>query len=183
VSISIFLTLVAFAAKPSVGQIPPEKPKYEAAEIEPELELIDLTGTPQKLSSFRGRIIVLNFWATYCLPCREEMPILATIQNRYAAYGVQVIGASADFIDAKRDVVRFIKKVKVNFPVWLEAGMDDMQHFGLGPGLPGTAIIDRAGKVVWTSKKPVTEAQLKTRLDALLSESETRKTVGELLFF
>jgi thiol-disulfide isomerase/thioredoxin len=145
---------------------------------QPELELVDLAGTRQKLSSFRGRVVVLNFWATYCLPCREEMPALSAIQNHYAAFGVQVIGATADFVDAKKDVLKFIKEVKVNFPVWLEASTADMGRFGLGPALPGTAIIDRTGKVVWTSRKPVTEAQLKTQLDALLAESETKKSVA-----
>lgn len=144
---------------------------------ERELELVDLAGTRQKLSSFRGRIVVLNFWATYCLPCREEMPALSAIQNHYAAYGVQVIGATADFVDAKKDVLKFIKEVKVNFPVWLEAGTSDMARFGLGPALPGTAIIDRTGKIVWSSKKPVTEAQLKTQLDALLADAD-KKTVA-----
>ena len=163
------LTVVADA--PATEQ----SPKLDG---EPELELTDLAGTRQKLSSFRGRIVVLNFWATYCLPCREEMPALSAIQNHYAAYGVQVIGASADFVDAKKDVLKFIKEVKVNFPVWLEASTGDMARFGLGPALPGTAIIDRTGKIVWTSRKPVTEAQLKTQLDALLSQSETKKSVA-----
>ena len=152
------------------------QPKPLAGEAE--LELTDLAGTRQKLSSFRGRIVVLNFWATYCLPCREEMPALSAIQNHYAAYGVQVIGASADFVDAKTDVVKFIREVKVNFPVWLEASVADMARFGLGPELPGTAIIDRTGKIVWTSKKAVTEAQLKAKLEALLAETETKKSVA-----
>jgi thiol-disulfide isomerase/thioredoxin len=145
---------------------------------ESELELTDLAGTRQKLSSFRGRIVVLNYWATYCLPCREEMPALSAIQNHYAAYGVQVIGATADFVDAKKDVLKFIKEVKVNFPVWLEASVEDMRRFGLGPALPGTAIIDRTGKIVWSSRKPVTEAELKTHLDALLAESEKKSVAA-----
>ncbi len=145
---------------------------------EPELELVDLSGARQKLSSFRGRIVVLNFWATYCLPCREEMPALAAIQNHYAAYGVQVIGATADLADARKDVLKFIKEVKVNFPVWLEASVADMGRFGLGPALPGTAIIDRTGKIVWSSRKPVTEAELKTQLDALLAASEKKSVAS-----
>ena len=144
---------------------------------EPELELTDLTGTKQKLSSLRGRIVVLNFWATYCLPCREEMPALATIQNRYGPYGVQVIGAAADLVDDKRDVLEFIKKTKVNFPVWLEATNVDLQRFTLGPALPGTAIIDREGKIVWTKKKAVTAAELRAQLDALLFQQDVKKTV------
>src|SRR5215210_6292260 len=60
--------------------------------------LKDLLGVEQSLSSYRGRIVILNFWATYCIPCRKEMPDLAAIQNEYAALGVQVIGAAADTI-------------------------------------------------------------------------------------
>ena len=162
-------SLTVLAEAPAATE---QQPEFSGAI--PELELTDLAGVRQKLSSFHGRIVVLNFWATYCLPCREEMPALAAIQNRYAAYGVQVIGASADLIDAKKDVLKFIKEVKVNFPVWLEASTADMARFGLGPALPGTAIIDRTGKIVWTSKKAVTEAEIKTQLDALLAESEKK---------
>lgn len=63
---------------------------------EAELSLKDLFGVDQKLSSYRGRIVVLNFWATWCVPCRAELPDLVALQNEYAALGVQVIGASAD---------------------------------------------------------------------------------------
>lgn len=164
-------SLTVLAEAPAATE---QTPAQAAVQGEPELELTDLYDVRQKLSSFRGRIVVLNFWATYCLPCREEMPALAAIQNRYAAYGVQVIGASADLIDAKKDVVKFIREVKVNFPVWLEATTSDMARFGLGPALPGTAIIDRSGKIVWTSKKAVTEAEMRTQLDALLAESEKK---------
>jgi thiol-disulfide isomerase/thioredoxin len=166
-------SLAVLAEAPAASE-----PEPRPSEGEAELELVDLAGTRQKLSSFRGRIVVLNFWATYCLPCREEMPALSAIQNHYAAYGVQVIGATADFVDAKKDVVKFIKEVKVNFPVWLEASVTDMARFGLGPALPGTAIIDRTGKIVWSSKKPVTEALLKTKLDALLAEPDAKKSVA-----
>lgn len=164
-------SLTVLAEAPAATEPEQKNPALGAV---PELELTDLAGARQKLSSFRGRIVVLNFWATYCLPCREEMPALSAIQNHYAAYGVQVIGATADFVDAKKDVLKFIKEVKVNFPVWLEASVDDMKRFGLGPALPGTAIIDRTGKVVWSSRKPVTEAELKTHLDALLAETEKK---------
>ena len=178
VIINIFIVLVAFTAKPSFAQTPAEKTTAPAIQVEPELELTDLTGTRQKLSSLRGRIVVLNFWATYCLPCREEMPALAAIQNLYGAYGVQVIGASADFADEKQGVLKFIKKFKINFPIWLEASNRDMARFGLGPALPGTAIIDPAGKIIWRSKKPVTRAELKTHLDALLAQLKLDGEIG-----
>jgi thiol-disulfide isomerase/thioredoxin len=137
--------------------------------VEAELVMKDLFGTEQKLSSFRGRIVVLNFWATYCLPCRKEMPDLSAIQNQYAALGVQVIGASSDALEDQKKVLAFIKEVGINFPVWLGAVTEDMAKFGLGPGLPATAIIGRDGKIVWINRSVVTEAELKKELDRLLA--------------
>ncbi len=139
---------------------------------EGELTLKDLFGVEQKLSALRGRVVVLNFWATYCAPCRKEMPDLASIQNSYAALGVQVIGASADSFEEQKKVLQFVRETKVNFPVWLGATTADMARFGLGPDLPGTAIVGRDGKIIWLARGVVNEAELKRQLDALLAEAE-----------
>lgn len=136
---------------------------------EAELVLKDLFGVNQKLSSYRGRLVVLNFWATWCLPCRKEMPDLAAIQNDYAALGVQVVGAAANNIDDRQGVLNFIKQYRINFPVWLGATTDDMKAFGLGPALPGTAIIGRDGKIVWASSAVVSRAELRRELDKLFA--------------
>src|SRR5687768_14147470 len=66
---------------------PAERDAAKVSGTEVELKLKDLSGAEQNLSSFKGRLVVLNFWATYCIPCREEMPDLAAIQNEYAAFG------------------------------------------------------------------------------------------------
>ncbi|HEY8226923.1 MAG TPA: TlpA disulfide reductase family protein, partial [Pyrinomonadaceae bacterium] len=139
--------------------------------IEAELLMKDLFGTEQKLSSFRGRIVILNFWATYCVPCRKEMPDLAAIQNQYAALGVQVIGASADPIEDQKKVLVFIRETKINFPIWLGATTHDMASFGLGPGLPGTVIIGRDGRVVWVGRNVVDQADLKKQVEQLLAQA------------
>jgi thiol-disulfide isomerase/thioredoxin len=139
---------------------------------EAELVLKDLFGAEQKLSSFRGRVVVLNFWATYCSPCRKEMPDLAAIQNQYAALGVQVIGASADTLAEQKEVRDYIKEVKVNFPIWLGATTEDMARFGLGPALPGTALIGRDGKIIAVFQGVVKEADLKKQLDTLIAKSQ-----------
>jgi thiol-disulfide isomerase/thioredoxin len=133
------------------------------------LALKDLFGVEQNLSSYRGRIVVLNFWATYCLPCRKEMPDLAAIQNEFAALGVQVIGASSDTVDDRAKVLQFIKETKLNFPVWIGASATDMLRFGLGSALPGTVIIGRDGKVVAQFRGVINQAELKKRLDTLLA--------------
>lgn len=134
------------------------------------LTLKDLYGVEQNLSSFRGRIVILNFWATYCVPCKKEMPDLAAIQNQYAALGVQVIGAAADTAADQPKVLQFIKETKLNFPVWLGASADDMRRFGLGSALPGTVIIGRDGKVIAQIKGIIKEADLKKQLEGLLAK-------------
>ncbi len=142
-----------------------------------ELALKDLFGVEQRLSAYHGRIVVLNFWATYCVPCRKEMPDLAAVQNQYAALGVQVIGAAADKAEDKPKVMQFIKETKLNFPVWLDASAEDMKRLGLGAALPGTVIIGRDGKIAATFKGVVKLAELKKQLDTMLAAAE--KQSGE----
>ena len=149
------------------------EPEVNVIGTEVELTLKDLSGVEQRLSAYRGRVVVLNFWATYCVPCIKEMPDLAAIQNQYAAMGVQVIGAAADTADDKAKVLQFIKSSKVNFPVWLGASAESMQQFGLGSALPGTVVIGRDGKIVAKFRGIIKPAELKKQLDTLLAAAET----------
>ena len=132
------------------------------------LALKDLTGAEQTLAGYRGRVVVLNFWATWCEPCMKEMPDLAAIQNEYAALGVQVIGAAGDTAADSAKVMKFIREFKVNFPVWVGATTDDMQRFGLGTVLPATVVIDKNGKIVWREIGIIKPEVLRKELDKLL---------------
>ncbi len=151
-----------------------EREAKEAIGKEVELKLKDLFGTDQTLSQFKGRIVVLNFWATYCEPCRKEMPDLAAIQNEYAALGVQVIGASTDEAADRPKVLQFIKETKVNFPIWTGATAADMSRFGLGEALPGTVVIDKSGKIVKVISGIVNQADLKKQIDSMISLAESK---------
>jgi len=137
-----------------------------------ELTLKDPFGTSQSLSALKGRIVILNFWATYCVPCRKEMPDLAAIQNEYAALGVQVIGASADAAEDRAKVLQFVKETKINFPVWTGATVADMTRFGLGAALPGTVIIGRDGRIAKVISGIVNQADLKREIDVMLASAE-----------
>ena len=148
-------------------------PAASVVGTEVELALKDLFGAEQRLSSYKGRIVILNFWATYCVPCRKEMPDLARVQNEYAALGVQVIGAAADPLTDQAKVRQFIKDTKVNFPVWLGASADDMKRFGLGSALPGTVIIGRDGKVIAQIRGIIKEADLKKHLETLIARDQS----------
>ncbi len=134
----------------------------------PGLELQDLAGVRQSLASLRGRIVVLNFWATWCAPCRQEMPALAGVQSRFGAWGVQVVGASVDAPGDRAQVEAFARKLEVNFPVWVGAGTEDMVRFGLPPALPGTVILDREGRVVARFPRAVRDKDLAAAIEPLL---------------
>jgi thiol-disulfide isomerase/thioredoxin len=132
------------------------------------LALKDLTGANQNLAGYRGRIVILNFWATWCEPCKKEMPDLSAIQNDYAPLGVQVIGAAGDEAGESAKVLKFIREFKVNFPVWVGASTTDMERFGVGSVLPATIIIDREGKIVWREIGIIKPVELRKELDKLL---------------
>jgi thiol-disulfide isomerase/thioredoxin len=155
--------------------VAPSIAEREAANVlgqEVDLTLKDLFGAEQRLSALKGRIVVLNFWATYCAPCRKEMPDLAAIQNEYAALGVQVVGASTDEAEDRAKVLQFIKETKINFPVWTGATTADMLRFGLGSALPGTVVIGRDGRIAKVISGIVNQADLKKQVDAMLASAE-----------
>jgi len=139
----------------------------------PDLELADLSGTKQRLGALAGRIVVLNFWATWCAPCRKEMPAFVKLQNEFAAWGVQVIAASADDAASRNQVVKLVRDLKLNFPVWVGASTADMERFGLGGELPGTVIVDAQGKLVARFHGIVSEAELRKHIEKLTAERRT----------
>jgi len=152
----------------------PSLAEREAASVvgkEIDFRLKDLSGVEQSLSSLKGRIVILNFWATYCIPCRKEMPDLAAIQNDYAALGVQVIGASADDAADSTKVLQFVKETKINFPVWLGATTADMMRFGVGSALPGTVVIGKDGRVTKVISGVVNQADLKKQIESMLAST------------
>ncbi len=143
-----------------------------ATEPAPELVWTDLSGHEQRLESFRGRVVVLNFWATWCAPCLEEMPDLVRIQKRYGMFGVQVLGASADPPSARASVEEFARRKKVNFPILLGASTDQMQMLDVGVALPATLVIDREGRVVERISGILDRKKLEAVLDRLVHGDE-----------
>lgn len=138
-----------------------------------DLTLKDLSGVEQSLQSLKGRIVVLNFWATYCIPCRKEMPDLAVIQNEFAPLGVQVIGVSTDDEADKSKILQFVKEMRVNFPIWVGGSVEQMTRFGLGAALPGTVVIDREGRIAKIISGVVDQAVLRKQIQSLLAAPTT----------
>ena len=121
--------------------IPKEAPRAE-------LSLKDADGRRVRLSEHRGKVVVLNFWATWCGPCNAEMPALVEAEKSYSSRGVVFIGASLDDSKSKAQIPGFLSKYHVTFPVWLGATSDDMAKLGMGPAVPATAFLDREGHIV-----------------------------------
>jgi thiol-disulfide isomerase/thioredoxin len=117
--------------------------------------------------------VVLNFWATFCKPCRDDIPILISLDSRYRERGVDFIGASADDQSKQQLVSAFARRLKMTFPVWVGVSMDDMKRLGMGDSLPATMIIDRNGAVAGRILGPVSNADLQNRIEWLLGDRQT----------
>lgn len=166
----------------TVQVLAPSLAEREAAKLvrqTVDLTLKDLSGVEQSLQSLKGRIVVLNFWATYCIPCRKEMPDLALIQNEFAPLGVQVIGVSTDDVADRSKVLQFVRETKVNFPIWVGGSVEHMMRFGLGAALPGTVVIDREGKIVKIISGVVDQAMLRKEIESLLAVANNNVTANE----
>lgn len=137
-----------------------------------DLSLWDTGMKPQKLSQYRGKIVILNFWATWCIPCKEELPMLAEEQKRYKREGVVVIGASLDDATTVKRVRPFAKKDKLDFPIWVGATVDHLEKLGLGRTIPATAFFDREGNLTGRVMGELREAELDNRIEWMLGKRE-----------
>jgi len=127
-----------------------------------ELALADVDGREHRLSEYRGQWVVVNYWATWCPPCIEEMPELVFFHDKYRGKGAMVIGVNYE--DAPLEKVRaFLDDYLVSFPVWL-ASPDEPSPLGRIRGLPTTFIVSPEGEVVYTQHGKVTVALLEQLL-------------------
>ncbi|HQR40553.1 MAG TPA: TlpA disulfide reductase family protein [Blastocatellia bacterium] len=138
-------------------------------DVAPELELNDLAGQPASLADHRGKVVVLNFWATWCGPCRKEMPSFANLHAKYATRGVDIIAASADSPETVNRVAPYVQAEKFPFTVLTGVTPQDLGRFGFPGVLPCTVVIDRQGKIVQTFVGMINEQQLSSLLDTLLA--------------
>ena len=114
--------------------------------VAPDFDLQSLDGKDLKLSSLRGKAVLLNFWATYCGPCKIEMPWFVELQKEYGPQGFQILGVAMD--DASTDeIAKFAKDMGVNYPILLGKEAVGMSYGGVNV-LPTTFFLDRNGKVI-----------------------------------
>ena len=135
-----------------------------------DLSLKSIDGQRVRLSDYRGKVVVLNFWATWCAPCTAEMPMLVQAERDYGPKGVVFIAASVDEGKSKKNVPDFVSKYHVGFPVWLDATMRDLLRLGMGTAVPATAFLDQEGHIVSRVQGQISEEELRERLEWLLGD-------------
>jgi cytochrome c biogenesis protein CcmG, thiol:disulfide interchange protein DsbE len=149
-------TLNASPGKKSLGGAPA-----------PGFSLQDLEGQPLDLADYRGKVVLLDFWATWCAPCRDEIPHFVQLQDKYGGQGLQVIGISMD--DGPQPVREFYRQFKMNYPVAL--GTEKVaDSYGGVLGLPVTFVIDRNGRMAAKYTGAVEMAVVEQEIQSLLRE-------------
>lgn len=127
-----------------------------------------MNGGKQSIAEWDGKVVVLNFWATWCEPCRREIPLLIELQRQYKERGLQVVGVAID----DRDAIRaFAKTVGINYPVLygVEAAMDVAASYGDEQGtLPYTVVIDRDGRIQHIFRKEIKHPAIEPVIRELL---------------
>jgi thiol-disulfide isomerase/thioredoxin len=131
-----------------------------------DLKPVDEAGYKKLVAASKGKVVLVNFWATYCVPCRKEMPQRVALGARYKAQGLEFVTISADEAEQKKDAAAFLDKVKAAAPVYIRQAQDDDKFAaGIDPkwsgALPASFLYDRTGKKVrsFFGEVPLTELE------------------------
>ena len=125
----------------------PAAPVRRIPEELPEIRLPDLSGRPRGLSDFRGRLLVVNFWATWCEPCRREIPLLQSLRRERAKDGVEIVGIALDHRD---DVAQYAQARDLRYPLLIgeKGGLEAANALGMDTVLPFSVFADRTGRII-----------------------------------
>jgi cytochrome c biogenesis protein CcmG, thiol:disulfide interchange protein DsbE len=152
-SLAVIVSVLALTACTRQDQ-PKADGRVEVGLPAPAYATISLAGDSVSLASQKGKVVLLNIWATWCHPCRGEIPELQAIHTRYRDRGLELIGVSVD-TDGADDAIRtFMKDFKMTFPVWRDPDERISTQF-LAVGVPATFLIDRQGVLRWRKTGPI----------------------------
>jgi peroxiredoxin len=165
------MRFMALAVLGSLLTMPAWTEPAHAAETAADFTLRDINGAEMKLSSLKGKVVVLSFWATWCGPCKEEMPHLQAMYKELESQGLVVLSISTDDARSASRVKPFIMKMGYTFPVLLDRESTVISAYNPSKTLPYTVVVDRAGNVARRTSgyNPGDETELKTFLTGLLT--------------
>lgn len=133
----------------------------------PDFTLEDLQGTPRSIRSWPDKSMIVNFWATWCAPCRREIPLLQQLQHEHGPEGFQVVGVAVDF---REDVLQYAQEMGIEYPVLIgeQDGLEAVNQFGQGSlGFPFTVFTDRQQRIVLFHLGEIERAQADIMLQAV----------------
>ncbi len=142
----------------------PVKVNYAA----PELTLTDIQGVSRSLVDYRGQVVLVNLWATWCPPCKEEMPALEAFYNKHKEQGFVVVAINDG--DPTKDVLQFVKDYNLTFPVWLDPTYIATEQAFKSINLPTSYVIDRNGIVQLQWVGGISRKTLDTQVTPLITE-------------
>jgi len=141
-------------------------------QVAPDFALKDINGKTVRLSDFKGKVIVLNFWATWCPPCKTEMPWLVDLENKYRAQGIEIVGVALDEAPPK-EIASFAREMQLNYPVLI--GDDNTSDaYGDVQMLPTTFYIGRDGKIVSRVVGLVGQREIEDSMKQALAEDSSQ---------
>lgn len=176
-----------FLAIPEQEITPPSPPPV--AQVLPTFSLLNREGSLQSIQDWPGKSMIVNFWATWCEPCRREIPLLREIHQTRSAAGFQIVGVAVDFRDA---VLKYADEMGIDYPLLIgeQDALEAVQAFGsvATTGLPFTAFTDNQGRIINLHLGELTALQAEVILGAIervnageLTPAEARTTVAERL--
>jgi thiol-disulfide isomerase/thioredoxin len=138
----------------------------------PAYRATSLAGDSVSLSRLAGRPVLLNIWATWCVPCREEVPYLVQLYDRYREAGLEIVGVSLDAPGAEQQIRDFAGEMSMDYPIWLDPGHRATSTF-LAVGVPASYLVDRRGILRWRQVGVLRagNAEFLEALDAALADT------------
>jgi peroxiredoxin len=146
----------------------------------PTFSLEDLSGKKVSLSSYKGKAVLINFWATWCGPCKLETPWLVDLRNQYAPQGFEILGVSTDDIDRsdkeklseeKREISRFVQQMHMQYPVLIDGDSLSRPYGGLD-AMPTSFFLDRTGKIVAAEMGITSKEDIASNIQKALGEGK-----------
>jgi len=164
---AVWITITAlFLPTDSVGQIPAPKEGFLA----PGFTLTNMDNHPVQLSDFQGQVVLVNFWASWCPPCRAEMPALQSIYDDYQINGFNLLAINATSSDAYTDAIDFLGENNLTFPVLFDYS-GEVSHLYRAETLPRSFLIDQNGMIQDITIGQISESVLRSKIESLLNEN------------
>ena len=146
--------------------------RVEVGAPAPAYKAVSLAGDSVSLAEQRGKVVLLNIWATWCHPCRAEIPELRSLHSRYRDRGLELIGVSVDAGDSDDAIRAFMRDYQMTFPIWRDPD-ERISTLFLAVGVPATFLIDRQGTLLWKKTGPIApnDTSLTSAIERALASS------------